>query len=61
MLPNTRQETYDFRLSRSDTYCMECKVRKKKKRKSTSSLEAKIGDHTIPQVTQLKYLGSINI
>jgi hypothetical protein len=35
---------------------MECKL---SKRRSISTLEAKVGDHIIPQVTQFKYLGSI--
>jgi len=49
-------EAYGFRLSRSKTEYMECNF---SKRRSRSILEVKVGDHTIPQVTRFKYLGSI--
>lgn len=49
-------ETYDFCLSRSKTKYMGYSF---SKRRSISSLEVKVGDHSIPQVTQFKYLGSI--
>jgi len=49
-------EAYGFRLSRSKTDYMECKF---SKRRSMSTLEVKVGDHIIPQVTRFKYLGSI--
>ena len=41
-------ETYGFRLSRSKTDCMESNV---SKRQNVSSLEVKVRDHTITQVT----------
>jgi len=49
-------EAYGFRLSRSKTEYMECNF---SKRRSGSTLEVKVGDHIIPQVTRFKYLGSI--
>lgn len=49
-------ETYDFCLSRSKTKYMGYSF---SKRRSVSSLEVKVGDHSIPQVTQFKYLGSM--
>ncbi|XP_024635204.1 WD repeat-containing protein ATCSA-1 isoform X1 [Medicago truncatula] len=48
-------EAYGFRLSRSKTECMECNF---SRRRSRSTLEVKVGDHFIPQVTRFKYLGS---
>ena len=49
-------ETYGFRLSSIKTEYMECNFNK---RRSRSSLEVKVGDHIIPQVTRFKYHGSI--
>jgi len=49
-------EAYGFRLSRSKMEYMECNF---SKRRSGSTLEVKVGDHIIPQVTRFKYLGSI--
>jgi len=49
-------EAYGFRLSRSKTEYMECNF---SRRRSRSTLEVKVGDHIIPQVTRFKYLGSI--
>jgi len=49
-------EGYGFRLSRSKTKYMEYKFII---RLSTPSLKVKVGDLTIPQVTQFKYVGSI--
>jgi len=49
-------EAYGFRLSRSKTEYMECNFSKKR---SMSTLEVKVGDHIIPQVTRFEYLGSI--
>ena len=49
-------EAYGFRLSRSKTEYMECNF---SKRRSGSTLEVKVGDHIIPQVTRFRYLGSI--
>jgi len=49
-------ETYGFRMNRSKTEYMECNF---SKRRSRFTLEMKVGDHTIPQVTWFKYLGSI--
>ena len=49
-------EPYGFHLSRSKTECMECNF---SKRRSSSTLEVKVEDHIIPQVTWFKYLGSI--
>jgi hypothetical protein len=49
-------ETHGFRLVRSKTEFMECNF---SKRRSVSSIEEKVGDHILPQVTQFKYLGSI--
>ena len=49
-------EAYGFCLSISKTEYMECNF---SKRRSRSTLEVKVGDHTIPQVTRFKYLGSI--
>ncbi|KAL5181843.1 LINE-1 retrotransposable element ORF2 protein [Glycine soja] len=49
-------ETHGFRLSRSKSEYMECKFNK---RRRVSNSEVKIGDHTIPQVTRFKYLGSV--
>jgi len=49
-------EAYGFRLSRSKTEYMKCNF---SKRRSRSTLEVKVGDHTIPQVTRFEYLGSI--
>ena len=49
-------ETHGFRLSRSKTEYMECKF---SRRQNTPSIEVKVGDHIIPQVTKFKYLGSI--
>lgn len=46
-------ETHDFPLSRSKMEYMECKFNK---RRSVFNLEAKVGDHIIPQVTRFKYL-----
>jgi len=43
-------------MSRSKTDYMECKF---SNRRSVSSVEVKVGDHIIPQVTHFKYLGSI--
>ena len=48
-------EAYGFRLSRSKTEYMECNFSKR----SRSTLDVKVGDHIIPQVTRFKYLGSI--
>jgi len=45
-----------FRLSRSKTEYMECNF---SGRRSRSTLEVKVGDHIIPQVTRFKYLGSL--
>jgi hypothetical protein len=49
-------EAYDICLSRSKTKYMKCNF---SKRHSSSTLEVKVRDHIIPQVTPLKYLGSI--
>jgi len=49
-------EAYGFRLSRSKTEYMECNF---SRRRSRSTLEVKVGDHIIPQVTRFKYLGSL--
>jgi len=49
-------EAYGFRLSRSKMGYMECNF---SGRRSRSTLEVKVGDHIIPQVTQFKYLGSL--
>jgi len=49
-------ETYGFHLSRSKTEYMECNF---SNRRSRSTLEVKVGDHTIPQVTRFKYLDFI--
>ena len=49
-------EAYGFRLSRSKTEYMECKF---SNRRGNSTLEVKVGDHIIPQVTRFKYLGSV--
>jgi hypothetical protein len=49
-------EAYGFRLSRSKKEYMECNF---SGRRSRSTLEVKVGDHIIPQVTQFKYLESI--
>jgi len=49
-------EVYGFRLSRSKREYMECNF---SKRRSMSTLEVKVGDHIIPQVTRFKYLRSI--
>jgi len=49
-------EAYDFRRSTSKIEYMECRF---SKRQSVSSLEVKVGDHSVPQVTWFKYLGSI--
>jgi len=49
-------EVYDFCLSRNKTEYMECNF---KKMHSSSTLEVKVGDHIIPQVTRFKYFGSI--
>jgi len=49
-------EAYDFRLSKSKTEYIECNF---SKRRSSSTLGVKVGDHIIPQVTRFKYLGSI--
>jgi len=55
---NGRQalEAYGFHLSRSKTEYMECNI---SRRRSRSTLEVKVGDHIIHQVTRFKYLGSI--
>jgi len=60
---NERSETLrqalkarDICLSRSKTMYMKCNF---SKRRSSSTLEVKVRDHIIPQVTPLKYLGSI--
>jgi len=49
-------EAYGFRLSRSKTEYMKCNF---SGRRSRSTLEVKVGDHIIPQVTRFKYLGSL--
>jgi len=49
-------EAYDFRLSKSKAEYIECNF---SKRRSSSTLGVKVGDHIIPQVTRFKYLGSI--
>jgi len=49
-------EACDFRLCRSKIEYMGCNFSKKR---SISSLEMKVGDHTTTQVTRFKYLGSI--
>lgn len=49
-------ETYGFRLVRSKTEFMECNF---SQRRSVPSIEVKVGDHILPQVTQFKYVGSI--
>jgi len=49
-------EAHIFRLSRSKTEYIECNF---SKRRSSPTLEVKVGDHIIPQVTRFKYLGSI--
>jgi len=49
-------EAYGFHLSRSKTEYMECNFRK---RRSRSTLEVKVGEHIIPQITRFKYLESI--
>jgi len=49
-------EAYGFRLSRSKTKYIKCNFNK---RRSRSTLEVKVGDHTKPQVTWFKYLGSV--
>ena len=49
-------ETHGFRISRSKTEYMECKF---SKRRTSSNVEVKVGDDTIPQVARFKYLGSI--
>jgi len=49
-------EAYGFRLSRSKTEYIECNF---SGRRSRSTLEVKVGDHIIPQVTRFKYLGSL--
>jgi len=49
-------ELYGFRLSRCKTEYMECNFSGKRSR---STLEVKVGDHIISQVTRFKYLGSL--
>jgi len=49
-------EAYGFCSSRSKTEYMECNF---SGRRSRSTLEVKVGDHIIPQVTRFKYLGPI--
>jgi len=49
-------KAYGFRLIRSKTEYMECNF---SGRRSRSTLEVKVGDHTIPQFTRLKYIGSL--
>ena len=49
-------EAYGFRLSRSKTEYMEFNF---SGRRSRSTLEVKVGDHIIHQVTRFKYLRSI--
>ena len=49
-------EAYDFRLSGSKMEYMKCNF---SGMRSRSTLEVKVGDHMIPQVTRFKYLGSI--
>ena len=49
-------EAYGFCLSRSKMEYMECNF---SKRRSRTTLEVKVGDYIIPQVTWFKYLGSI--
>jgi hypothetical protein len=43
-------EADGFRLSRNKTKYMECNF---SKRRSNSSLEVKVGDHIMPQVTHI--------
>jgi len=51
-----RIEAYNFRLSRSKTKYIKNKFNKKK---TICSLEVKVEDHVMLQVTQFKYLGHI--
>ena len=46
-------EAHGFRLSKSKMEYMKCMF---SRRHTNSSLEVKIGDYTIPQVTLIKYL-----
>jgi len=50
------EEAYDFCLSRSKTKYIENNFNKKK---CISSLEVKVEDHVMHQVTQFKHLGHI--